>query len=88
MRVGMGVSPSRKGAQPMSKVLTCLTGTRDSSSDESAGNVTELLVAWGRGDEGALDVLAPLVQQELHRLAARFMAGERRDTPPGDCARQ
>ena len=43
----------------------------------TAANVTELLVAWGRGDEGALDVLAPLVQQELHRLAARFMAGER-----------
>jgi RNA polymerase sigma-70 factor (ECF subfamily) len=40
-------------------------------------NVTELLVAWGRGDEGALDVLAPLVHQELHRLAARYMAGER-----------
>ena len=42
-----------------------------------AGNVTELLVAWGRGDQGALDVLAPLVQQELHRLATRYMAGER-----------
>jgi RNA polymerase sigma-70 factor (ECF subfamily) len=42
-----------------------------------AGNVTELLVAWGRGDQGALDVLAPLIHQELHRLAARYMAGER-----------
>jgi RNA polymerase sigma factor (TIGR02999 family) len=42
-----------------------------------AGNVTELLVAWGRGDQGALNVLAPLVQHELHRLAARYMAGER-----------
>jgi RNA polymerase sigma-70 factor (ECF subfamily) len=41
------------------------------------GNVTELLVAWGRGDQGALDVLAPLVHHELHRLAARNMAGER-----------
>jgi RNA polymerase sigma factor (TIGR02999 family) len=41
------------------------------------GNVTELLVAWGRGDQGALNVLAPLVHQELHRLAARYMAGER-----------
>ena len=42
-----------------------------------AGNVTELLVAWGRGDQSALGVLAPLVQEELHRLAARCMAGER-----------
>jgi RNA polymerase sigma-70 factor (ECF subfamily) len=41
------------------------------------GNVTELLVAWGRGDQGALDVLAPLVHHELYRLAARNMAGER-----------
>src|SRR4030095_15187848 len=41
-------------------------------------NVTELLVAWGQGDQGALDALAPLVQQELHRAAARQMAGERR----------
>lgn len=40
-------------------------------------NVTELLVAWSRGDEGALVVLTPLVHQELHRLAARHMAGER-----------
>ncbi|HLG55090.1 MAG TPA: sigma-70 family RNA polymerase sigma factor [Vicinamibacterales bacterium] len=40
-------------------------------------NITELLVAWGRGDQSAMDVLAPLVHQELHRLAARYMAGER-----------
>ena len=42
-----------------------------------AENVTELLVAWGRGDQSALGVLAPLVQEELHRLATRCMAGER-----------
>ena len=41
-------------------------------------NITKLLVAWGHGDQGALDALAPLVQQELHRVAARQMAGERR----------
>lgn len=40
-------------------------------------NITELLVAWGRGDQSALDALAPLVHRELHRLAARHMAGER-----------
>ena len=41
-------------------------------------NITRLLIAWGHGDQGALDALAPLVQQELHRAAARQMAGERR----------
>ena len=40
-------------------------------------NVTQLLVSWSDGDGAALDELAPLVHQELHRLASRFMAGER-----------
>ena len=40
-------------------------------------NVTELLVAWGDGDAQALDRLAPLVYQELHRLAHRYMNQER-----------
>src|SRR5882672_9649075 len=40
-------------------------------------NITRLLIAWGHGDQGALDALAPLVQQELHRVASRQMAGER-----------
>jgi RNA polymerase sigma-70 factor, ECF subfamily len=40
-------------------------------------NITRLLVAWGQGDQAALETLAPLVQQELHRVAARQMAGER-----------
>ena len=40
-------------------------------------NVTQLLISWSNGDQAALEALTPLVQQELHRLAARFMAGER-----------
>jgi RNA polymerase sigma factor (TIGR02999 family) len=40
-------------------------------------NVTQLLVAWSAGDTAALDELTPVIQQELHRLAARQMAGER-----------
>jgi RNA polymerase sigma factor (TIGR02999 family) len=41
------------------------------------GNITQLLAAWSDGDRAALDVLAPLVEQELHHIAARYMAGER-----------
>ena len=41
--------------------------------------VTALLLEWGRGDEGALDRLIPLVHRELHRIARRCMAGERAD---------
>ncbi|MEO5741777.1 MAG: sigma-70 family RNA polymerase sigma factor [Vicinamibacterales bacterium] len=38
---------------------------------------TGLLLKWGQGDETALDRLIPLVQQELHQIARRCMAGER-----------
>ena len=43
----------------------------------SEPNITELLVAWNEGDSEAFDRLAAAVHQELHRLAARYMAGER-----------
>ncbi len=39
--------------------------------------VTQLLVAWGDGDQSALDKLMPLVYDELHGLAHRYMAQER-----------
>ena len=39
--------------------------------------ITQLLLAWNQGDELALDRLMPLVHDELHRLAHRYMAGER-----------
>jgi RNA polymerase sigma factor (TIGR02999 family) len=39
--------------------------------------VTELLLAWNEGDSSALDQLAPLVYQELHRLARYYMGQER-----------
>ena len=38
---------------------------------------TALLLAWGQGDQAALNELIPLVHQELRRLAHRYMAGER-----------
>lgn len=41
--------------------------------------VTDLLLAWRSGEEGALDRLIPLVHEELHRLAADYMRGERPD---------
>jgi len=39
--------------------------------------VTQLLLAWGDGDKQALEELMPVVYRELHRLARRYMAGER-----------
>lgn len=43
----------------------------------SPHEISELLVAWGGGDESALERLMPLVYDELHRLAHRYMSGER-----------
>ena len=43
----------------------------------STHEVTQLLKAWTTGDEHALDKLTPLVYEELHRVAHRYMAGER-----------
>lgn len=43
--------------------------------------ITQLLLAWNQGDEQALNRLVPLVHGELHRLAHRYMAGERPGHP-------
>jgi len=39
-------------------------------------DVTQLLVAWGNGDEAALENLLPLIYSELHRLAQHYMQRE------------
>jgi RNA polymerase sigma factor (TIGR02999 family) len=43
----------------------------------SGADVTKLLLAWGSGEEEALEQLIPLVHQELHRIAKRHMRGQR-----------
>ena len=40
-------------------------------------DVSTLLRAWSDGDQTALDKLTPLVYNELHRLARRYMKRER-----------
>ena len=45
-------------------------------SQQSAHEVTQLLIAWSDGDEAALEALVPLIQAELHRLARRYMKRE------------
>jgi RNA polymerase sigma factor (TIGR02999 family) len=42
-------------------------------------DVTALLVDWSNGDQNALDRLTPLVYDELRRLAAGQLRGERSD---------
>ncbi len=42
----------------------------------SPEEITDLLVAWSQGDQQALDRLAPLVEQELRRLARSYLRRE------------
>lgn len=40
--------------------------------------ITQLLAEWSGGNQAALDELYPLVYDELHRLARRYMSRERK----------
>jgi RNA polymerase sigma-70 factor, ECF subfamily len=41
--------------------------------------ITQLLEEWSDGNQAALDELYPLVYEELHRLARRYMSREKKD---------
>jgi RNA polymerase sigma factor (TIGR02999 family) len=43
----------------------------------SSDDITGWLARWQDGDETALEKLVPLIYQELHRLASRYMRSER-----------
>jgi RNA polymerase sigma-70 factor, ECF subfamily len=70
-QAGQGMIPVRgamgNSEQPVSKV----------SPDPDNWEVSGLLRAWSDGDRSALDRLTPIVYDELHRLASRYMRGER-----------
>ena len=48
-------------------------------SQADSGDITQLLKAWGQGDQTALELLAPLVYDELRAQARRYMRHERSD---------
>src|SRR5437773_6318465 len=45
----------------------------------STQEITKLLLAWSEGDPSALERLTPLVYEELHRLAHRYLNRENSD---------
>jgi RNA polymerase sigma-70 factor (ECF subfamily) len=49
----------------------------ESSDAPAGGDVTGMLRLWSVGDERAFEQLIPLVYDELHRMALRYLAGER-----------
>lgn len=50
-----------------------------SSQSNRSEAVTQVLAEWRRGDEAALDRLAPLIYPELRRIAGRQLRRERPD---------
>ncbi len=48
-------------------------------ANASRQDVSDLLIDWGQGDQEALNKLIPLVYDELHKLASRYLRRERRD---------
>jgi RNA polymerase sigma factor (TIGR02999 family) len=67
---------SIEGAQSKRAKLR-YTAQRRVTDDIRPRDITRLLLAWNNGDEAALEQLTPLVYQELHRLARRYMGRER-----------
>ena len=47
------------------------------SGEPAVGDISMLLRCWSDGDQGALEKLTPIVFDELHRLARRYMKRER-----------
>src|ERR1035438_2704062 len=46
-------------------------------AESTTQDVSTLLRAWSNGDQSALERLTPIVYEELHRLARRYMRRER-----------
>lgn len=47
--------------------------------ESATPTITQLLVEWSQGDKQALDQLAPLVYDELRRMARTYLRAERPD---------
>ena len=52
---------------------------RGSGVSSPPPHVTQLLLAWSKGDRDALEDLLPVVYDELRRIAGRYLRHERRD---------
>ena len=61
----------------LERFQTSLLRSLGPQSKPATESVTQLLLAWGLGESAARDQLVPLVYDELHRLAHRYMRKER-----------
>ena len=68
---------AKPGRHAGARIAAGIGGSRLSDMASTPGEVTRLLAAWSAGDEAAFHQLAPLVEEELHRLAKRHFRRER-----------
>jgi len=69
--------PDRPGGTVSSARLAAVFSMSGRSDGPEHGEVTGLLRAWSEGDADAFERVLPFVYDELHRMAARYLAGER-----------
>ena len=67
--------PERRSCALLDSTLVLNMGRVPDGRD--TGQVTKLLRAWSDGDADAFERVLPLVYDELHRMAARYLVGER-----------
>jgi RNA polymerase sigma factor (TIGR02999 family) len=63
------------GSVDRTRLARTLSMTRPADGADAA-EVSALLRAWSAGDVDAFERVLPLVYDELHRMAARYLAGE------------
>lgn len=68
-----GVGSGEEGSPSLSRTAK-LSGPKAPAADT---DVSALLRAWSAGDQHALQALTPIVYEELHRLARRYLRRER-----------
>ena len=69
-------APVPAGGDRPARLASIVRMTRPAEGADLA-EVTGLLQAWSEGDAQAFERVVPLVYDELHRMAARYLAGER-----------
>ena len=60
-----------------SKKIICRPSEGGGVMVSPSKEITELLLAWSKGDQTALEQLIPLVHEAMRRLAKRYMSQER-----------
>ena len=68
------VSGAAESVNRPARLAGTLSMTRPADGADAA-EVSALLRAWSAGDVDAFERVLPLVYDELHRMAARYLAG-------------